>query len=323
RRSTVFGYQINSQSMPLEHTIEATAPTSSPRAEMTELSVTGMTCGNCARHVTEAIQGVPGVHSAIVDLEGRQASVRWDAGSNPDAAKIIHAIEAEGYGAKVIETPAHEHDHGQHALASWQINLWIGVLGTVPLMIGEWAVGLGFTPWFRWLSFAVAAVVQFFAGAQFYRGAWNQLKVGSSNMDTLVALGSTTAFGYSTWALLSGTGGHLYFMEAAAIITLISTGHWFEARGSDKADAALKSLLNPAPQTARKIVSSASSRRESAQTSPHEDEQSRLISAATNELEIPVSELQTNDLVALKPGDRVPVDGVVVEGDSAVDESML
>ncbi|MEI9962060.1 MAG: hypothetical protein WDM76_13290 [Limisphaerales bacterium] len=78
-----------------------------------------------------------------------------------------------------------------------------------------------------------------------------QLKVGSSNMDTLVALGSTTAFGYSTWALLSGAGGHLYFMEAAAIITLISVGHWVEARVSDKAGNALKSLLNLAPQTAR------------------------------------------------------------------------
>ena len=81
-------------------------------------------------------------------------------------------------------------------------------------------------------------------GAQFYRGAWNQLKVGSSNMDTLVALGSTTAFGYSAWALLSNFGGHLYFMEAAAIISIVSFGHWLEACVSEKAGGALKSLLN-------------------------------------------------------------------------------
>ncbi len=120
-------------------------------------------------------------------------------------------------------------------------------------MIGEWVFGLAMTPWFQWLSFALAGAVQVFAGAQFYRGAWNQLKIGQSNMDTLVALGSTTAFGYSAWALLGGVGGHLYFMEAAAIITLISIGHWVEARVSDKASGALKSLLNLAPQTARRI----------------------------------------------------------------------
>src|SRR5580765_5737731 len=114
-------------------------------------------------------------------------------------------------------------------------------------MLGEWVFELGMTSWFQWFAFALAGVVQAFAGAQFYRGAWRQLKAGSSTMDTLVALGSTTAFGYSTWALLSGQGGHLYFMEAAAIITLISLGHWFEARVSLHASAALKSLLQLAP----------------------------------------------------------------------------
>src|SRR5437899_6762405 len=102
--------------------------------------------------------------------------------------------------------------------------------------------------WFQWLAFALAGVVQVFAGARFYRGAWSQLKIGSSNMDTLVALGSTTAFGYSAWALLFGAGGHVYFMEAAAIITLISLGHWLEARVSEKAGGALKSLMHLAPQ---------------------------------------------------------------------------
>ena len=121
-------------------------------------------------------------------------------------------------------------------------------------MIGEWVFHLAMTPWFQWLAFALAGVVQIFAGAKFYRGAWNQLKIGNSNMDTLVALGSTTAFGYSAWALLGGMGGHLYFMEAAAIITLISFGHWLEARVSARASGALEKLLNLAPQTARKLV---------------------------------------------------------------------
>src|SRR6185369_4689818 len=114
--------------------------------------------------------------------------------------------------------------------------------------------------WFPWLAFALAALVQIFSGAPFYRGAWRQLKTGSYNMDTLVALGSTTAFGYSAWALLSGRGGHLYFMEAAAIITLISVGHWMESRVSTRASSALRALLSLAPATARRKQSDGSER---------------------------------------------------------------
>src|SRR5207249_2862081 len=125
--------------------------------------------------------------------------------------------------------------HCKYAAAGWELNLWLGLGGTLVLMLGECLFGLGLTPWFRWFSFALAGAVQVFAGAPFYRGAWNQLKAGNSNMDTLVALGSTTAFAYSAWALLGGHGGHVYFMEAAAIITLISTGHWVESRVSTRA----------------------------------------------------------------------------------------
>jgi P-type Cu+ transporter len=265
----------------------------------TELQVDGMTCGNCARHVTEAIQRVPGVHSATVNLDSHSASVRWAPGGKHDVTAVVQAIQKEGYGAKI--RAAHDHDHGEHELAGWQVNLVIAVLGTAPLMIGEWAFNLGMMRWFHWFSFVLAGVVQIFAGAQFYRGAWNQLKIGSSNMDTLVALGSTTAFGYSVWALFSGFGGHLYFMEAASIITLISVGHWVESRVSVRASDALRQLLNLAPQTARRI------------SAP----------GISTEEEVPVAELQMENLVALRPGDRVPTDGKVVEGHSTVDEAML
>jgi len=266
-------------------------------AASTELLVGGMTCNNCARHVTDAIQNVPGVRNASIVLESGRATVRWNTEAQADMSAVIAAIEAAGYDAKAIEPAAH--DHGEPRQSGWQVNLWIGVLGTVPLMAGEWMLGLGMTNWFRWFSLALAGGVQVIAGGPFYRGAWRQLKVGSSNMDTLVALGSTTAFGYSAWALLSGRGGHLYFLEAAAIITLISVGHWIEARVSTRASSALKSLLNLAPQTAR------------------------LRGVDGNEVEVPVAKLNLGDLVLLKPGDRVPTDGVVVEGESAVDESML
>jgi len=278
-----------------------------------------MTCGNCARHVTEAIQSVPGVRSATVSLENKNATVRWSSDAQEDVPAIIATVKQAGYEAK--EIPADTSTGCETKHKDWQLNWWLGAFVTLFLMTGEWIFHLAMIPWFQWLSFALAGAVQIFAGAQFYRGAWNQLKIGSSNMDTLVALGSTTAFGYSAWALLGGVGGHLYFMEAAAIITLISTGHWLEARVSDRASGALKSLLNLAPQTARKI-------------SPHPASSHPLPAGrgegrgeghviGQNEVEVPVAELQTGDLVALRPGDRVPVDGVVVEGDSAVDEAML
>jgi Cu+-exporting ATPase len=306
------------------HTIESDARQNSAA---TELLVSGMTCTNCARHVTEAIQSVPGVRNATVSLENKSATVHWASDASQDIPAIIHAVAAAGYEAKPVEAAAH--DHGEHRQSRWQWNLLLGVAVTAALMTGEWVFSLAMTSWFQWLSFALASVVQIFCGAQFYRGAWRQLKIGSSNMDTLVALGSTTAFGYSAWALLTGVGGHLYFMEAAAIITLISLGHWLEARVSDKAGGALKSLLNLAPQTARRIGVTSSSRREEApikfdiRHSTFAPDQSLLTSAATNEVEVLVSELQIGDRIALRPGDRVPVDGVVLEGDSAVDEAML
>jgi Cu+-exporting ATPase len=264
-----------------------------------------MTCGNCARHVTEALQSVNGVHNAVVDLAAARATVRWNSQSSADVPALLRAVEAAGYHATPAPVPSadphshHSHDHTGKKMAGWQINLWVGVLGTVPLMLGEWVFGLGLTPWFRWASFVIAGIVQIVGGAPFYRGAWNQLRVGSSNMDTLVALGSTTSFVYSTWALLSGAGGHLYFMEAAAIITLISVGHWVESRVSVRASGALRKLLHLAPALARRR------------------------NADGTEREAPVSELVPGDVVILRPGDRIPIDGAVIEGASAVDESML
>ena len=294
-----------------------TIPSATPEisAEM-ELSIGGMTCNNCARHVTEAIQDVPGVRSATVILDAGRASVRWNSGAGQNVSAVIKAVQKAGYTAKEIQADTSAGCETRHA--SWQINLWLGVAVTTALMAGEWGFGLGLEPWFQWLSFALAGAVQIFAGGKFYRGAWNQLKIGNSNMDTLVALGSTTAFGYSAWALLGGAGCHVYFMEAAAIITLISFGHWLEARVSLRASGALEKLLNLAPQTARRVAVPHGG------ISPrHSIEMRRLTSALTEEKEVPVSELKIGDLVALRPGDRVPVDGVVTEGDSAVDEAML
>jgi Cu+-exporting ATPase len=267
-----------------------------PAPARTELRLAGLTCGNCVRRVTEAIASVPGVSRAAVTLERGRASVHWAAHAPANVAAVLQAVKGAGYEAQVLENASSAAlDHG----GGWHTNLWIGVVGAASLLLGDWVFGLGSEPWFRWASFGLAAIVQSVAGARFYAGAWAQLKVGSSNMDTLVALGSTTAFAYSAWALFAAKPGHLYFMDAAAIIALISVGHWLEARVSARASSALKKLLHLAPALARRR------------------------NADGTELELPVEELQLRDTVLLRPGDCIPTDGEVLEGESVVDESML
>ena len=143
-------------------------------------------------------------------------------------------------------------------------------------------------------------------------------------MDTLVVLGSTTAFVYSTWALFRGHGGHVFFMEAASIITLISVGHWMEARVSMRASSALRELLNLAPQTARRLQTAPAKPARQKPLSPLDLLKFKPVATATNtETEVPIADLNPGDLIALRPGDHVPTDGDVVEGESAVDEAML
>src|SRR5882724_11398493 len=261
---------------------EKTDGTKASGSLVSELAVSGMTCANCARHVTEAIQGVAGVDSASVRLDAGEATVRWRAGA--DLPAVVAAVKEAGYEAR----PRDGGEAGGAAggewspLAGWRFNVVAGLAATVPLMIGEWVLGLGMEEWFEWVAFVLALPVQIFCGAKFYVGAWRQLKAGNSNMDTLVALGSTTAFGYSVWGLFSGAPGHLYFMESAAIITLISVGHWFEARTSARAESSLQALMHLAPATAR------------------------LRNADGTESEVPVRDLRVGDGVVLKPGDQVP-----------------
>ena len=281
--------------------------TPSAAAAATELLVSGMSCNNCARHVTEAIQSVPGVRSATVLLDTGRASVRWNPGALQDTSRRHRGRSKRPVTRPGKSRPTADAGGSKPEHKNWQINLWLGVVVTAALMAGEWSFDLALKPWFQWLSFALAGMVQIFAGAKFYRGAWNQLQIGSSNMDTLVALGSTTAFGYSAWALFGGAGGHLYFMEAAAIITLISFGHWLEARVSARASGALEKLLNLAPQTARRILIGA------ATCSSLTSIRNAPLVGCCEEVEVPVAELKIGDLVALRPGDRVPVDGLVLK----------
>ena len=275
-------------------------PSTAVTAPATRVAVAGMTCQNCVRHVTEAIQKIAGVSRVTVRLETGLAEIHWIGGMPPDWVAIRRSVADAGFEASPLDD---EDDAVARSpwspLAGWRFNVAVGLAALVPLAAGEWIGHWVMTPWFRWLALALALPVQILCGARFYRGAWLQLKAGSSNMDTLVALGSTTAFAYSAWALLSGRPEHLYFMESVAIITLISAGHAMEAYASARASDSLKSLMELAPPMAWR-------------RSPH----GRLAL-------VPVGDLALGDTVVLRPGDRIPTDGQVIEGGSAVDESML
>ena len=180
-----------------------TSTASVPAATLTQFWVDGMTCNNCARHVTEASQSVPGVRSATVSLTAKHATVRWNSAADKNVPAVLAAITAAGY--EVREIPEVSGSSAPAApLAQWQFNLWLGVGVTALLMLGEWVFDLMAVGWYRWLSFLLAGVVQVWCGSQYYRGAWRQLRLGSSNMDTLVSLGSTTAFAFSCWVLFTG-----------------------------------------------------------------------------------------------------------------------
>lgn len=259
--------------------------------ESTELRIDGMTCSNCARHVADALRETPGVAKAEVHLDRGRAIVQWREHSNVSAA--LASVKEAGYEASIAEA-----DDKASPLSGWWINVVAGSAATLPMMIAEWLFGLGMDHRYQWAAFLLATPVQFFCGARFYKGAWLQAKMGGSNMDTLVALGSTSAYLFSAYELLRGSHAHVYFMDSAAIITLISVGHWLESKVSVRAEQTLKSLLRLAPETARRIVGG-------------------------REEDIPVAELKPGDSISLRPGDHIPTDGEVAEGQSAVDESML
>jgi Cu+-exporting ATPase len=265
-----------------------------PAATRTDFEVRGMDCQNCVRHVREALLGVPGVSHVAVDLQSHRATVKWDEQVQPNVQAAIAAVAEAGYETSEIRN---RDSAPAPAVSGWALNLILGLPVVALLMLGEWVFHWHGQAWFQWVAFILASVVQFVAGARFYRGAWRQLKARSSNMDTLVALGSTTAYVYSVWALFRGA--HVFFLEASAIITLISVGHWLEMRMSDKAAGSIKKLLGLTPAQARRRTA---------------DGSEEIVSLAS---------VRHGDVLVLRPGDSVPTDGVIIEGSSTIDESML
>ncbi|MES2887588.1 MAG: heavy metal translocating P-type ATPase [Pseudomonadota bacterium] len=269
-------------------------------AEQTvELQVQGMTCASCVARVEKALQRVPGVLGAEVNLATERASVRT---ASPDvtAAVLMTAVERAGYTAAPVAPQLDAAGVPKVSAPVWPILLAAAL--SLPLVL-PMAGALFGADWMLpgWVQLALAAPVQFILGARFYRAGWKALRAGTGNMDLLVALGTSAAFGLSLylWLRHSPTDmPHLYFEASSVVITLVLLGKWLEARAKHQTTEALRALNALRPERAR-------------------------VRRQGVDQDVPVAEIRVNDLVVVRPGERVPVDGVVEEGSSEADESLI
>ncbi|MFZ5572595.1 MAG: heavy metal translocating P-type ATPase [Thermodesulfobacteriota bacterium] len=273
-----------------------------------EFSILGMTCSNCAMNIERVLaKKIPGIRNATVNFAAEMLQVEYiPTISSPD--DIIEAVRKAGFSA-TASSGEEEEDEEQAArateIALQRKKLLIGLLFTVPLFVfsmtrdfhltGAWSHSSAV----NWLLFILATPVQFYTGLDFYKGGLNSLRNRSANMDVLVAMGSSVAYVYSTMILIwPSLGEHVYFETAAVIITLIKFGKLLEARTKSKTGGAIRKLMGLRPKTA-------------------------FVLEQGIEKEVPLSSVEVGQLLVVRPGERIPVDGLVVNGTSAVDEAML
>lgn len=276
------------------------------------LPITGMTCANCAATVERALCRTEGVTGASVNYATERAVVELSRGG-PTLEDLSIAVERVGYG--VLQAGPDELDDieaaaRQRELQNQTRKFWIGVGFAGPLFVLSMARDFGFlgswayAHWVNWLMFVLASPVQVYVGWDYYVGGWKALRAGSANMDLLVALGSTVAYVYSVVVVVMLTAGstlageHVYFETAALIITLIKLGKLLEVRAKGETSEAIRELIGLQPNTARVVRQGV-------------------------EYDIPIADVVVGDLLLVRPGERIPVDGEVVDGLSSIDESML
>jgi Cu+-exporting ATPase len=277
-----------------------------------DLPVSGMTCNNCANTIARSLRRLDGVLEADASYASERAHVRF-LPSMVEATDIKRAIRDAGY--QVIEVEGDEEaqvDAEQAArnaeIADKRRKLIVGGSLSAAIMVLSMAEMVGIPldfPGRLWLVAAMTTVVQFWVGGAFYVSAWKAAKNRTANMDTLVALGSSVAYFYSLAVLALGLDTmhyYVYFEAAAMIITLIILGKYLEARAKGQAGEAIRKLLGLRSKTARIV---------------------RGVGARAEEVEVPIDAVLVNDIVVVRPGEKAPVDGVVIEGRSAMDESMI
>jgi P-type Cu+ transporter len=307
-------------------------------SDQIEFPVTGMTCASCASRIERALKKTDGVLDASVNLATERAAVTYAPGV-ADFASLTAAVETAGYGVIVPATDATadtedaETTARRSELADKRRKLIVAIAFGLPLFLLSMARDFGFiaawlTPFWaanealmeaggghaegvstlmhyparadylNWLFLLLATPVQFYSGRDFYVHAWKALRARTANMDTLIALGSSAAYFYSVALMVFGVAGHVYFETAAVIIALILVGKYLEARAKSQTSAAIKALIGLQAKTAR-------------------------VMRGGMETEVPLAEVRVGDILSVRPGEKVPVDGVLVSGQSTLDESML
>jgi len=263
-----------------------------------------MTCTGCAAGIQRALEAREDVKEATVSFASGTAEIE---GHNIQAASLIATIEGRGFRAEWIDPNEGGNDYSaienQQAANEliWRHRAIVGIGLWAPLEILHWlAAGMHWHgPWMAWTMFFGAFIVIGFAGSEFYKSAWQAAIRRTTNMDTLISIGASTAFVYSTIVLLMRIDQPMYFAEASGLLGIVSLGHWFEANASSKAGSAVRDLLRMQPETAEVYI----------------DENSSKI--------VPSAEVQIGWKLVIRPGGRIPVDGMVIDGQSAVDQSIV
>lgn len=269
------------------------------------LPVTGMHCANCVKTIERNVKKLDGIESAVVNYASEKVDIQFDS-SRVSQAEIIQKIESVGYGVILEESEDAEALARQAELNHQYHRLWVGAIFTIPLFLLSMGRDMGFggawadAAWVNYLFWALATPVQFYVGWDYYVGAFKSVQNGAANMDVLVALGSSVAYFYSIPIVLGyhEWGHHVYFETAAVIITLIVVGKVLEARAKGKTSEAIKALIGLQPKTARVI----------------RDEV---------EMDLPIAQVRLGEVVIVRAGEKIPVDGRVLDGSSTVDESMI
>jgi P-type Cu+ transporter len=293
-------------------TTTAIPPATTESTAQCTLEIGGMTCASCVGRVEKALNRIDGVASAQVNLATEVATVRFDH-TQAGLDQLTAAVARAGYTATLrrelepaIAEPAPGDDGEDARLAGlrvkWQVTLAVG-LGLMVLMYVP--LYLDTMDWLMPAILVVATIVQFWAGRDIYRAAWTAAKHRSTSMNTLVALGTGVAYAYSTFVTLWpgaaerwGLPLHVYFETSLVILALVLAGRWMEGRAKKRTAAAITALVGLAPKTARVLRAGA-------------------------EVDVPVEQVVVGDLVRVRPGEKIPVDGIVTDGATAVDESML
>ena len=264
-----------------------------------ELSIDGMTCASCVGRVERALAKVPGVKSVSVNLANERAHLELLVQIDPQT--LINAVTKAGYGASVWEVEHPHADIQQQRLLRERWVLIMAIALALPLVLPMVLQPFG-VHWMlpAWMQFALATPVQFIFGARFYVAAWKAVRAGAGNMDLLVALGTSAGYGLSLyeWATAAGRMPHLYFEASAVVIALVLLGKYLESRAKRQTASAIRALEALRPERAIQVIDG-------------------------REQDVAISALRLNDLVLVKPGERFPVDGEVVEGQSHADEALI